>query len=98
MVMSQWWSFTKANVATDNDNGAVYEFGDSIKNVVYIGSSGQLKTRLQQHLNGDDTCINTNAKHYRFAYTASYKTEEKGRFAAFVKANSRMPLCNDVTP
>ena len=98
MAMSQWWTFSDNLVNTEKDSPGVYEFGNAQQSVVYIGSSGKVKTRLHQHLNGDDSCINTHAKYYRVDYRNDYVAEERRRYDAFMAANGRAPRCNDRRP
>ena len=76
MAMSAWWTFSKDIVAMDHDKGGVYELGNADEKVVYIGSSGEVKSRLQDHLSGSDLCITLNANKYRLEYRSDYKAEE----------------------
>ena len=98
MGMSQWWSFNASMVKLDNDEPGVYEFGDAQKEVVYIGSSSVVKTRLIQHLRGDDPCISQQAKYYRIDYRSDYLQHERERYDAFLLRHRRPPLCNDRRP
>ena len=95
--MSQWWSCTYAMVNTEQDI-PIYELGDTSNAVVYVGSSGSVKSRLNRHLAGDDRCISTHAAYYRVHYRRDHKAEEWRRYNAYVRAHGREPRCNDVAP
>ena len=98
MAMGSWWSFNKPMVDTEKDEGGVYELGNSVKAVIYIGSSGAVKTRLRAHLSGSEGSCTKNASYYRVDYRSDYVTEEWRRYDAYVRANARPPRCNDKRP
>ena len=95
MVMSDWWSFRGELVTYDRDDPGVYEFGDESKTVVYIGSSVAVRSRLQQHLHGNDPCIKNNAKYYRIEYREDYKERERKLYDLFEQTYGRPTKCND---
>ena len=96
--MSNWWNFSAKNVETEDEQGGVYEFGNSSKQVVYIGSTNDMKRRLQEHLSGSDSCIARNASYYRVDYRTDYKAEERRRYDAYERTHRVSPLCNDRRP
>jgi hypothetical protein len=99
MAFSQWWTFSEGMVASDRDAGGIYEFANSAEQIIYIGSSGALQSRLRQHLGEDaKTCIKKNAIKYRLDYRADYAAEERRLFDEFVTQNGRKPSCNDIRP
>ncbi len=98
MAMSAWWTFSKDIVAMDHDKGGVYELGNADEKVVYIGSSGEVKSRLQDHLSGSDLCITLNANKYRLEYRSDYKAEELRRYNAHIRQYGARPSCNDKAP
>ncbi len=99
MAFSTWWAFNDGMVNSDRDEGGVYEIADSRGTVIYIGSSGQIKTRLKQHLNeAANACIKRNGAQYHIEYRSDYAAEELRLYNAFVRANGRQPLCNSVSP
>lgn len=99
MTFSQWWSFTDGMVKSDRNEAGVYQFANSSDTVIYIGSSGDVKTRLQQHLSDDaKSCIKKNVAKYRIDYRSDYRAEEKRLYDAFVRANGKAPQCNDISP
>lgn len=99
MSFSQWWAFSDTLVSLDRDEPGVYEFADTAGEIVYIGSSNQLKRRLKEHLGENTTsCIKRNAAKYRIEYTASYITRERELIASFRLVNGKLPRCNSVQP
>ena len=65
-LTSKWWSLNQVMVNTEKDNPGVYELGDSLERVVYIGSSNEVKRRLGEHVNAPVyDCIGERARHYR---------------------------------
>src|SRR5260370_29033596 len=99
MALSQWWTFYEGMVNSDRSEPGVYEFGDASENVIYIGSSNDVKRRLQEHLNAAAySCIGWNAKKYRIEYTSNYKWREKELYDEFIRLYGRAPQCNDVAP
>ena len=98
MAMESWWGFNSAMANTERDEGGVYELGDSGKAIIYIGSSGAVKTRLQAHLSGSEGSCTKNASHYRVDYRSDYATEERRRYDEYVRTHGRQPRCNDKRP
>ena len=99
MVFSQWWTFNDGMINSDKDEGGVYEFANGAGQIVYIGSSGTIRSRLKQHLSEDaKTCIKTNAAQYRIDYRSDYAAEERRLYDEFVRQNGRPPKCNDIRP
>jgi excinuclease UvrABC nuclease subunit len=99
MAFSQWWTFTDGMVNSDKDEPGVYEFADANGEIVYIGSSNQLKRRLKEHLGeGTTSCIKKCAKQYRLEYTAYYITRESELIATFKMAKGALPRCNSMQP
>ncbi|MGA8641760.1 GIY-YIG nuclease family protein [Candidatus Binatus sp.] len=99
MAFTQWWSFTDQLVDMDQNQAGVYEFGNSSNDVVYIGSTNDMKRRLKEHLGeGTTSCIKQNAKVYRIEYTSSYLTRERELIDEFIRTYGRLPRCNSVRP
>jgi predicted GIY-YIG superfamily endonuclease len=99
MAFSQWWSFTDSLVDYDRNEAAVYEFANGSGDVVYIGSSNDLKRRLKEHLGENTTsCIKQNAKQYRLEYTSYFATRERELIDEFIRTYGRLPRCNSVRP
>jgi hypothetical protein len=99
MAWSTWYVFTEGMVRSDNDQGGVYQMRNRGGTIIYIGSSGKIKTRLMQHLSEDaKACIRTNAYEYQIDYRSDFAAEELRLYDAFVSSNGRQPQCNSVRP
>lgn len=98
MGMGTWWSFTKELVGTEYDESGVYELGDESRKVIYIGSSGVVRTRLTEHLSRREGSCTLSASYYRVDYTSSYRSEERRRYDEYVRTHGHRPKCNDKRP
>ena len=98
MSMSQWWFYNTPMVKLDKDEPGVYEFGNTEQEVVYVGSSSAVRTRLLQHLGSNDRCIIQQAQYYRIDYRGDYQQHERERYDVFVLHRGRPPWCNDRRP
>jgi hypothetical protein len=99
MAFTQWWTFSEGMFSSDGDTPGVYEFANAAGDLIYVGSTRTLQTRLRQHLSEDaKTCIKRNAVKYRIEYRSDYAAEELRIFDAFVRQNGRKPMCNDIRP
>jgi hypothetical protein len=95
MAFSQWWIFTEGYVSSDKDEGGVYEFANREGVVIYIGSTGTIRSRLRQRLSEDaQACIKRNATQYRIEYRSDYAAEELRLYDAYVKDKGSKPECN----
>ena len=72
----------------------VYILSDNIKNIIYIGRSGNLQERLYQHLNTSDCCIR-DAKYFKYETTWNSVAREKELLEEFKRRYGRLPRCND---
>lgn len=73
----------------------IYELADDEMMTVYIGSSDNLRARLEQHLMEPATsCIKHHAALCRFEYTKDYKIQEHNLRDLFLKAFGSDPKCN----
>lgn len=99
MAFSQWWTFSTGMVDSDRDEGGVYELASTAEQIIYIGSSGSIKTRLRQHLSEDaKSCIKANAAKYRIDYRSDYAAEELRLYDGFVRQAGKPPKCNSIRP
>jgi GIY-YIG catalytic domain len=98
-IQAQWWSFVESVIEVDRDDPGVYELGDKDGNVVYIGSSNELRRRLKEHLNeASYTCIRQNTTHYRIEYTPNFQNRERELYAGHVRIYGKPPECNNSRP
>ena len=96
--MGTWWSFTEALVGKEYDEPGVYELGDESHKVIYIGSTSVVRIRMTEHQSGCGGSCTRSASYYRVDYTSSYRSEERRRYDAYVRANGRQPRCNAKRP
>ena len=98
-ITNQWWTFSESVIQHDHDNPGVYELGDASKNVVYIGSSNEVRRRLREHLAAHaQSCIGNRTKFYRIEYTQNYVQRERELYDSHVRLHGQRPICNDVRP
>ena len=96
LIGKQWWPFVERIVRIDWDEPGVYELGDDTGTVVYIGSSEEVKKRLEEHLREpDSSCIRRNATQYRVEYTHEYETRERELYRLHVATFGKPPRCNN---
>ena len=99
MTWSQWWDLREGMVASDQETGGVYQLADSSGAIIYIGSTGQMQTRMHQHLDDkENACIKVNASRYRVEYRSDYAAEERRLYDTFVRDYGRPPKCNKARP
>jgi len=96
-LAGQWWLFRTNVIAFEKDLPGVYELGDADGTVVYIGSSNELRRRLQEHLDEDPrSCIQQRVHQYRVEYTTEYHARERDLYHACVVVHGRAPICNQI--
>lgn len=98
-IATRWWMFTEAVINYEHNQAGVYELGDASGNVVYIGSTNDMKRRLLEHVNDlPSTCIKRRTALYRVEYTANYKRREQELYDEHVRIHRASPACNSVRP
>lgn len=98
MAFSQWWTFSAGLVESDREQAGVYLFANAAGAIIYVGSSDNVKRRLQEHLNTDNTCIKRNAATYCIDYRGDYLSFEQAVYDDIVRRTGRAPMCNAVRP
>lgn len=97
-ITSEWWSFTANLIEMESEAPGVYELGNPAKNVIYIGSSSNVRGSLLEHLRAQSgSCIHRFVTRYRVEYTKDYGAREEALFADHLKTHGRLPRCNDRT-
>ncbi len=93
------WNLTAGMVASDQEQAGVYELLNAQNEVIYVGSSDNLKRRMGEHVNEwQNDCIKRNAVKYRLDYTSNYKAREKQLYDEHVRVHGKAPSCNRVAP
>ncbi|MCY4637474.1 MAG: hypothetical protein OXG04_23745 [Acidobacteria bacterium] len=100
MAMSGWRRFDRATVNMERGAGAIYELGTGDGDeVIYIGSSGEAKTRLLAHLSGSEGSCTQSASIYRIDYQYDHQAAERRRYIEYLyDHDGQSPLCNDRRP
>jgi predicted GIY-YIG superfamily endonuclease len=90
--------FAETIVQYERESAGVYELGNSSGQVIYIGSTNNVRRRLREHLAESGTCIKRNASVYRVEYTSNYLAREGELYDEYVRLYGRAPHCNEVRP
>ena len=99
LTNATWWSLTDGLVASDKEQGGVYELCDAEGEVIYVGSSDNLRRRLGEHVNEYlNDCIKKNATRYRLEYMSNYQAGEKQLCDEHVRIHGKPPRCNHSAP
>lgn len=94
-ILKRWSRFEEEKLEDILDVYGVYELGNRLRNVIYIGQ-GKLQSRLWDHFESDDPCI---SKAYWFRYdTTGSKLRAEQRERALMDEYwdeyGRYPECN----
>lgn len=95
-IAKRWSSFDEESVNVVPPNYGVYELGNRLRNVIYIGS-GILSERLNAHLRSRNPCTQ---KSYYFRYErtdseARARQRERALLRDYERTHGRLPLCNE---
>ncbi len=93
-IRARWVPFTEGMARFCREEPGVYELGDTLGAVVYVGSSDQLKRRVNEHLAEAGTCIKRNASVYRVEYSGDYAKRERQLLDEHLRVNGALPVCN----
>jgi excinuclease UvrABC nuclease subunit len=95
-IQSQWLTFDVPSVHKELDAPGVYELGDRIGGVIYIGGAPLLRRRLLEHLDEpDSSCISLNAQLYRTEYDVDPVTRAKQLHEEHLHNHGEPPRCNE---
>src|SRR5690242_3576823 len=93
--LGPWWRFTYRMLEYEKDTPGVYQLADSKGEIIYIGSSNEVKQRLMQHLQESaDSCLKRNAVQFRVEYLADFESREQQLFEEHLAAYGAPPRCN----
>lgn len=88
------FQFNPVNVQNIPFSQGVYELSDFKYEVIYIGRTDNLNSRLQQHLSTSDACMK-DAKYFRYDETWNSERREKELLEEFRRKYGHLPRCND---
>ena len=95
-ISSEWWSYTINLVEMERDAPGVYELGNPGKNVIFIGSSHQVRSTLLEHIKEPvGSCVRRFATRYRIEYTDDFKKREDELFNEHLKLHGKLPRCSE---
>ena len=95
-ISNEWWSFSANLIEMEKEAPGVYELGNPGKNVIFIGSSTNLRLSLLEHLNSQSgSCIHRFVTRYRVEYTKDFAAREDALFQDHLKTHGKLPRCND---
>jgi hypothetical protein len=88
------YPWNENNVNAVRTQAGVYAFYDESRELIYIGSSNNLRERFQGYWNSnfeDDSC-KRDTRYYRRGYTNNYEQKE------YQAQHGHLPRCNDRIP
>jgi hypothetical protein len=92
----KWYSFSPGNLNLVPLSSGVYSLGVN-SNIIYIGSSSNLRDRLSDHYNSTDYCI-SRARQFAIEPCTNYLQLERQRLQNYLADHGRLPDCNDMIP
>jgi predicted GIY-YIG superfamily endonuclease len=90
-----WWVFSDVLIDSERDLPGVYELGNAAGEVVYIGSSADVRRRLQEHW---DEPANSSVKRYTTQYRVDYLACERVLYERHLKTHRKPPICSRSEP
>jgi excinuclease UvrABC nuclease subunit len=94
-INAPWWVFGDVIIASERELSGVYELGNVAGEVIYIGSSANIRRRLREHwADSSDSCTKRNTTQYRVEYRSDYLAREQELYDLHVKLHSKPPLCS----
>jgi excinuclease UvrABC nuclease subunit len=100
-IAGDLYDWKEENAKNIPEKPGVYALFDAEKNLIYIGSSSNLRERFTGYWNTnfeEDTCKRA-TKYYKRELTESYESREKELLEEYKKFhNGKLPKCNEVLP
>lgn len=77
-----------------------YELGNKYGTVIYIGETGDLRERIDYHVDDpSNDCIRKNATRFRYEITRAHITRERVLIKQYkAKHRGKLPSCNTQDP
>ena len=93
MAWGRWWAYIQDYVKSEPDKFGVYELGDDLKNTVYYGS-GEIKTRLLDHLNKRECPMASNYRFELFPIESQCRSREEELLEEYKRIHGQLPMYN----
>jgi predicted GIY-YIG superfamily endonuclease len=94
-----WWVFSDVLIDSERDLPGVYELGNAAGEVVYIGSSTEVRRRLQEHWSEPATSsVRRYTTQYRVEYREDYLARERVHYERHLKTHRTPPICSEGEP
>ena len=95
-IAKRWSRFDEKTLENVPSVYGVYELGNRLRNVIYIGS-GILDERLRSHFRSRNPCFQ---KAYYFRYEPTYggeraRSRERALLREYKRRYGELPLCNE---
>lgn len=90
---SEWKAFIRENIEKVPETSGVYQL-DTAKETLYIGKSDNLKRRLLEHLDSDDSCIKKTTV-FKYMVTTSPERTEDTLLKDYKQSHGKLPECNE---
>lgn len=91
---SEWLEFNAATVDAAPEKDGVYRLFNEQKEVIYIGSSSNIRQGLQEILNSSDDWV-AKARYLHFEETLMYTMRESELIQQFLQEHGRLPEGNE---
>lgn len=99
-IQKKWSRFDLATVQEAPNTYGVYEIGNRLRNVIYIGS-GRIRDRLFHHLSRGKMCVRNKGQYVRWeemGRSDRAQQRENALLKRFQHEKGQWPECNDAAP
>ena len=92
-IEGEWKKLDEKHIRMVPDFPGVYELGDILQEIIYIGKSERLPQSLMKLLDRDDPCLR-NAEFFRYRPVKDIESEYNKLIEEFKEEQGRLPRCN----
>lgn len=99
-IEGELYSWNERNVNTIAQDAGVYTFYYRNGELIYIGSTENLRERFQDYRRNnfsDDPC-KKDTTHYKREFTNNHEQREQELLEEYKQEHNRLPRCNDIIP
>lgn len=96
-IPGKYYAWSEGNTKKIAEKPGVYALYDEDYNLIYIGSSSNLRERFSQYWAtrfGEDVCKRA-TRTYKREFTAEYEAREKKLLEQYRREHGRLPACNE---